>query len=321
MPGEGPWFDLAAPAHSYLWWYVDGVSDCGRYAVVIIAFVGSVFSPYYAWSGREDPENHVAINVALYSVNGNRWAMTERGRGALKRSRSEFRVGPSSLTWLGDELIIDFDETGPPFPPVQYRPMRLKGRIVLRPHGITDRVFDIDDLGGHRWWPIAPSADIEVTMEKGDVPSWKGHGYFDSNWGIEPVEKCFQRWEWARGTNSKGEPVMLYDALCLSGERKLLALRGKNSGGLEDWSPPERQKLKRGFWGVDRYVHCDEQATPTLVRPLEDSPFYTRSLVETRLGGEQLTMMHESFSGSRLASRLVKLMLPVRMPRRAKWLG
>ena len=34
--------------------------------LTIIAFVGSVFSPYYHWSGRAEPENHVAINVALY---------------------------------------------------------------------------------------------------------------------------------------------------------------------------------------------------------------------------------------------------------------
>jgi carotenoid 1,2-hydratase len=46
----------------------------------VIAFVGSVFSPYYHWAGRRDPEDHVCINVALYRPGGNRWSMTERGR-------------------------------------------------------------------------------------------------------------------------------------------------------------------------------------------------------------------------------------------------
>jgi len=44
--------------------------------VTVIAFVGSVFSPWYHWAGRREPENHVAINVALYSRRGNRWSMT-----------------------------------------------------------------------------------------------------------------------------------------------------------------------------------------------------------------------------------------------------
>ena len=55
---------------------------------------------------------------------------------------------------------------------------------------------------------------------------------------------------------------------------------------------------------------------PSVERP-EDSPFYTRSMVETSLQGERIAMMHESYSGSRFSSPVVKLMLPVRMPRRA----
>ena len=38
-------------------------------ALTLIAFVGSVFSPYYAWArrrGQADAENHCALNLALY---------------------------------------------------------------------------------------------------------------------------------------------------------------------------------------------------------------------------------------------------------------
>jgi hypothetical protein len=65
-PGRGPRFDADVPPAAYLWWYVDGLSDCGRYGLSVIAFVGSVFSPYYHWAGRRDPDDHVCINVALY---------------------------------------------------------------------------------------------------------------------------------------------------------------------------------------------------------------------------------------------------------------
>jgi hypothetical protein len=72
----------------YIWWYLDAVSDDGKYGLTLIAFIGSVFSPYYAWSGWKNPFNHCAINVALYRLDGagGRWAMTERRADQLDRS-------------------------------------------------------------------------------------------------------------------------------------------------------------------------------------------------------------------------------------------
>jgi carotenoid 1,2-hydratase len=64
-----------------VWWYVDALSDDGRHGLTIIALLGSVFSPYYAWArqkGSVDPRAHVALNVALYGRPGARWSMTER---------------------------------------------------------------------------------------------------------------------------------------------------------------------------------------------------------------------------------------------------
>ena len=87
--------------NGYVWWYADGVSDDGAYGVTVIAFIGSVFSPYYAYargSGLVDPANHVALNVALYGPDRRRWSMTERGRNALEREDG----------WL--DSLIEFDE-------------------------------------------------------------------------------------------------------------------------------------------------------------------------------------------------------------------
>ena len=91
-----PRFDQPVAPGGYLWWYVDALSDDGRHGLSIIAFVGSVFSPYYAWArsrngGVADPENFCAINVALYGAAGKRWTMTERGRSSVRRSAASLK--------------------------------------------------------------------------------------------------------------------------------------------------------------------------------------------------------------------------------------
>ena len=62
-------FKAVVPQYGYRWWYIDAFSDDYQYGLTIIAFIGSVFSPYYAWSrarGHGDPYNHCALNVSLY---------------------------------------------------------------------------------------------------------------------------------------------------------------------------------------------------------------------------------------------------------------
>ena len=93
----------AVAPDGYAWWYVDGLSADGSRAVSVIGFIGSVFSPWYAWSGRRNPADHCCINVALYG-RGGRWTMTDRGEAALRTSREALQVGPSRMAWDGSAL-------------------------------------------------------------------------------------------------------------------------------------------------------------------------------------------------------------------------
>ncbi len=52
-----------------------------------------------------------------------------------------------------------------------------------------------------------------------------------------------------------------------------------------------------------------------MIRTLEDTPFYARSLVGLRLIGERTVGVHESLSLDRVAHPIVRAMLPFRMPR------
>jgi carotenoid 1,2-hydratase len=50
-----------------------------------------------------------------------------------------------------------------------------------------------------------------------------------------------------------------------------------------------------------------------------DAPFYTRAAVRTRIDGEETTGVHEALDLRRFRSPLLKPMLAVRVPRRARW--
>jgi carotenoid 1,2-hydratase len=54
-----------------------------------------------------------------------------------------------------------------------------------------------------------------------------------------------------------------------------------------------------------------------VLRTLEDTPFYARSILDARLMGERVAAVHETLDLRRLDTALVRWMLSFRMPRRA----
>jgi carotenoid 1,2-hydratase len=72
-------------------------------------------------------------------------------------------------------------------------------------------------------------------------------------------------------------------------------------------------ELRQTRWRIGRSVRSEEAAH--LVRTLEDTPFYARSLVAAKLLGEHVMLMHESLSLDRFSMPVVQAMLPFRMPR------
>ncbi|MEM6480037.1 MAG: carotenoid 1,2-hydratase, partial [Pseudomonadota bacterium] len=145
------------------------MSADGQRAISIIGFIGSVFSPWYAWAGRRHPQNHCCLNVATYGKGG-RFTMTDRGARALSLSDHQLRIGPSSMRWEQGELIIDINEvSGPPVI------SRVRGKVRLKPSAITEVEMPLTDDGAHIWRPFAPKATIRVDLE---APGWQwdGHG-------------------------------------------------------------------------------------------------------------------------------------------------
>ena len=288
------------------------MSDDGQHGLTIIAFVGSVFSPYYAWarrSGEVDPDNHCALNVALYSRNAKRWTMTERAARHCFRDAHQFSIGPSQLRWDGQSLVIDIHEVGVPWP------HSVRGQVRVHPKQLFNFSTPIDAKGLHRWGPLAPSARVEVVMDS-PAQRWQGQGYLDSNEGDEPIDRACCEWDWSRSPMKDGSTAVLYD---IQGQpdqgEKLLALRFTPQGEVLTFEAPQRQTLPSTLWRLGRRMRSE--GTTQVIEQLEDTPFYQRALLHSELLGEQVQSFHESITMSRLVSPVVQAMLPWRMPRRA----
>ena len=301
-------FDRPVAPGGYGWWYIDAVSDDRQHALTAIFFIGSVFSPYYAWSGRHRPENHCAVNLALHGQDRTCWTMTERGHGALARGPDHLRIGPSSAGWRDGRLICAFNEFTAPIP------ARVNGQIILEPGTAgAPAALALDPAGRHLWWPAAPRARIDVMFERPKM-QWRGDAYYDGNFGTRPPEQDFLGWQWSR-TTLAAETAIFYDLHYRDGGAYSLAKAFAAHAAVRDIAAPPPAPLPRGLGGVAGAARSDPGAPPALAARLVDAPFYTRSLLHTRLGGQPAVTVHESLSLNRLTKPWVRLMLPFRMPR------
>ncbi|MCX7036296.1 MAG: carotenoid 1,2-hydratase [Proteobacteria bacterium] len=311
---RGPAFDTAVPRNGYLWWYLDALSDDGQHALTLIAFVGSVFSPYYAMArrlGRGDPQHYCGLNVALYGKSGKRWALTERGRHDLQRDADHLQIGPSSLQWRNGALHIDINEITSPWP------ARLQGQIRVTPGALPTDAFALDNAGRHRWQACAPQSRIEVNLSHPSL-QWSGAAYLDSNSGDEPLEDGFDGWHWSRTHSAAGTQVS-FALQPRDAAASALAVQFAPDNTTALIEPPPLHRLPASpLWRVGRCALLPGDAPAQVVSTFEDTPFYARSLLRQGTGAGARLSVHESLSLRRFASPLVQMLLPFRMPRWAR---
>lgn len=308
MKADGfPDFNHPVPTTGYQWWYVDGSSDDGRHHLVMIAFVGSVFSPHYFRAiqrGQGEPEQYCAMNVGIYSRGQRRWVLSEYDATRIQRDAREFRLGGNTLRFDGTALVIEVDDVAVPLP------RRVRGTIRVEPEYQTPAPIVLHKSGDQHWWPYAPSAKIEARFEQPSL-RWRGHGYFDTNSGAIPLQACFRDWHWSR-RHDDGDTHITYLTRDTNNVATDLAIRIGQNGSVETKPTPPVSALPRGLWRMHRPIAT--KSTPQLVATLEDAPFYTRSVVATPERGQTLTM-HESLSLERFVEPWVQRLLPFRTRR------
>lgn len=247
------------------------------------------------------------MNIALYGPRRDRWAFTERGAGAVQRDQHALAIGPSAIWWEGGALVIEFDEVTAPFG------ARLAGRVRIYPEERDGAPLELDVAGKHRWWPIAPAARAEVELTH---PRLRFHGaaYHDANAGDEPLEEAFAGWTWAR-VACRERAVVTYDVTRRDGGRRLISRSFERGGRTHDDVPVVERSLPMTRWGLDRRIQVGPEARPELLRTLEDTPFYSRSMVRASYLGAEAVGTHETLSLGRFTSWWVQFLLPFRMKR------
>ncbi len=245
-----------------------------------------------------------AVNAVFYRPGGSAWALTEAQPETVERREDIFALSGSRLERHADALTIHLDERTAPWG------RRLRGRVRIELEGGAAAPYSLDQAGDHQWWPIGAKARAIVEL---DAPSiqFRGSAYHDCNFGRVALEDSFASWNWSRA--EVGDDVcILYDVVESDGHEAPLGLR-LGRGGVEPLAASVQTELPRGSWGVDRATRGHGAAS--LVRPLEDTPFYTRSLLRTSFDGQPATAVHESLSMTRFVQPWVQFLLPFRIRR------
>ena len=236
--------------------------------------------------------------------------MTERGQNAIERTAHQFTIGPSHLRWENGVLTIQINERVP------LLGTKVQGSIQVFPEQLFNQVTALDDLGRHRWGPIAPSARVEVSFTNPSL-EWRGNAYFDSNEGDEAISKPFSEWDWSRAHLQDGSTAVIYDVRQKNGQERIIASKFNPDGTIEPFTAPERVLLNKTAWRINRNMRSEKHgdASVSLLSTFEDTPFYARSMLKSHLLGEEVISMHETLNVKRLESNIVQFMLPWRMPR------
>ena len=116
-------------------------------------------------------------------------------------------------------------------------------------------------------------------------------------------------------SDPSGGTIVSYNTQPLKGAANSLAIKIAPNGDVKRLETPDPVELtKTPIWKIKRTTRAD--STCSVLRTLEDTPFYSRSLVQSTVNGKSFTGFHESMALDRFKKRWVQLLLPFRMPRR-----
>jgi carotenoid 1,2-hydratase len=109
--------------------------------------------------------------------------------------------------------------------------------------------------------------------------------------------------------------IVLYDVTARDRSNRTLALKFTPNGSVQTFDPPPTVALPTTGWRVARSTRADAGTEARVIETLEDAPFYSRSMLDTQVGGARARVFHESLDLDRFRRYWVQCLLPFRMPR------
>jgi len=190
---------------AYEWWYFDALSDDGRFALVVILFLGAPMSPYYkavATGKPSSPLDWCGAFVSLHENRGERWR--ERAYAYNLYGGDEF--GATTQTVGGTRIVRENGADGVALWRVTAdEPGLWRGRtqaqmtFALPGPPLQLPAMGADDDAAHTWVCVAPVCRAEgtVTLASGETIPFLGNGYHDHNFGVLPYADAAY-WQWGR---------------------------------------------------------------------------------------------------------------------------
>ncbi len=247
------------------------------------------------------------MNAVVYQGGRSRWAFTEPAPATVERRPHVFALSGSVLERTSDTLTFTLDERSAPWG------TRVRGTVRIELHAGSPESFALDGAGEHRWWPVGALGRAQVELSAPAL-RFEGSAYHDCNYGRAPLESAFERWSWSR-TDLHDQVGIVYDVVERDGTTTEMGLRIDRTGGVHPFHAEFPTLLPRGAWGMSRPTRTASAEPATLVQSLEDTPFYTRSVVRSRFDERTVHAVHESVSLDRFTQPWVQSLLPFRMRR------
>lgn len=282
---------LAQPG-GFAWWYLDLVDGAGNGLVLIWSF-GLPFLPGVR-AAPEAATRRPALVVSVYAGAREAFYVFREfppEQVSWDPATGSGRFGDTSVRLHLDAARVELDIALDLAVPGCTRP--LTGRVTVA--GAARRGPGWGAATAHQWMPLTSATTGRVRLHGAFETALEGRAYLDHNCATVPMtDQGIRRWSWGRIAlptreliwyglvpDGGGPTEGLVLEVAADGASRVAALNLAGSRSRRSWS---------GIARPTRLHFADPDGVPVEVAvgpPVDDAPFYQRSLVEAVCGGER----------------------------------
>lgn len=302
---------------SYQWWYFDGIADIGEYSFVVILFSSFPFSPQYlrkliSGEAKLNPLDFAAVNFNLYKAGKiTNYFLNEFFSDKIIITKKNdkvdtLKIGSSSINFSKDEISLKIKGVE------KWKKRVINSEFDFKINTSIQTLSTLESAGkniNHYWSPagINNSFEAKIKIRRNEdqfAPrkklQFKGTGYYDRNWGCEPMYENILDWKWGR-FHKDDMTIVFFDITYKENYsppfRKVIITKG-NELLLETSSPETNYIYSKNYWRLEFpkviKIKTDNVEIEVLNKQKSDNgPFYIRFQSEYKISinGEKFNGM------------------------------